>query len=125
MPPTPEKLDRDTIGSLIKLFHPNSIKENVRVFLTEDRQVYECETYDFKEDQAEDLVVLLYDTYPDSKFDMHLYKISQEDRVNIEHLIEKGYITKDNWCPIKTVPIEDRSFTSFFRIEAKFLPKPL
>jgi hypothetical protein len=117
------KLSIENIEALIEFCHPNFVKENRPVFILIDKIAYECDTFVFEDKDALKLEELLLKTYPPEKYNLHLYKVEQDDKLDIDYLIEKGYITKDNLCPIKFIPVEDRKFNSNFRIRAKFLLK--
>jgi hypothetical protein len=117
------KLSIEDIEALIEFCHPNCLKENRSVFILKDKITYECDTFFFKEKDVLKLEELLLKTYPPEKYNLHLYKIEQDYKLDIDYLIEQGYITKDNWCPIRFIPVEDRKSNPTFRIRAKFLPK--
>jgi hypothetical protein len=118
-----EKLTIDGINQLIEIFHPNYIKENRPIFILLDKTAHECDTFLLEENDVQELEELLLTTYSSKDYNLHLYKVEQDDKLDIDYLIEKGYITKDNLCPIKFIPVEDRKFNSNFRIRAKFLLK--
>jgi len=108
------KLSIDNIYSLIKQYHPSYAK----VFSS-----HECETFIMDENDILKLEELLSKIYSYDEYDLYLNQVRQFDKLDTDYLIARGYITKDNWCPTRFIPDEDRKYISTFYISVKFLPK--
>lgn len=60
--------------------------------------------------------------YPPLEYSVTIFPslIRERKRADINFLIENGYITADDWCPVKQVPFVDRKTVSEFLITLFF-----